>query len=215
MEAGSGRSGWRARIVRRGCPDDWLRCAAEWGAALVLLRGIRRWLERLTGRTEWGGGRASKVGRMWGLAISKCPDVRAARRKQQNKEARLAREARTRQVEKDAARFQMLMGVEGDGHITLAPGLEDVDVTFRRRRRVNWRPAGKRNRKGRRRRRAADGEGDASDGDGDSTVTQRRRATTRRATTRAMTGRAAPALPSRRERATMATAAWVTRLGWQ
>ena len=28
------------------------------------------------------------------------------------------------------------MGVEGDGRITLAPGLEDVDVTFRRRRRA-------------------------------------------------------------------------------
>ena len=133
----------------------------------MLLRAVRRWLERRSGRTDWGGGRASKVGRMWGLAISRCPDVRSTLRKQQSAAARQARAAKERQVEKDAARFQILMGVEGDGRVTLAPGLEDVDVTFRRRRRANWRPAGRRNRRGRRRRQAAGDGGGADGGAGD------------------------------------------------
>ena len=51
------------------------------------------------------------------------------------------------------------MGIEGDGIITLAPGLEDVDVNFSRRHRTNWKAAGRRRR---RRRRAGAGGGRGS-----------------------------------------------------
>ena len=50
----------------------------------------------------------------------------------------------------------MIMGIEGDGNITLASGLEDVAVDFSRRRRANWRAPGRRNRR-RKRRKGDDG----------------------------------------------------------
>jgi hypothetical protein len=63
----------------------------------------------------------------------------------------LAREAKARNRKRQAAHFAVYMGVEGDGNITLAPGLEDVDVSFCRRRKANWRAPGRRNRKRKRR----------------------------------------------------------------
>ena len=83
--------------------------------------------------------------------MSKCPDVGLERRKEQRVASRLAREAKARNKKRQAAHFAVYMGVEGDGNITLAPGLEDVDVDFRRRRRSNWRAPGRRNRKRKRR----------------------------------------------------------------
>ena len=65
----------------------------------------------------------------------------------------------------------MVMGVEGEGNITLAPGLEDVSVAFRRRRRVNWRPTGRRNRRGGRR---AGANGGGNDVDGGSSGSDER-----------------------------------------
>ena len=87
------------------------------------------------------------VAAMGARGVGRCPDPRTAQRKLQTATARLAREAKARRAERDAAHFQMVMGVEGEGNITLAPGLEDVSVAFRRRRRVNWRPTGRRNRR--------------------------------------------------------------------
>ena len=112
------------------------------------------------------------------MAVSKCPDVGAARRKELRVAARLAREAKARGRKRQAAHFAVLMGIEGDGNITLASGLEDVDVEFRRRRKSGWRALGRRNRRrkrsrveggrGRRRSRGSSEEGQDSDGSGDS-----------------------------------------------
>ena len=42
-------------------------------------------------------------------------------------------------LDRQVARFSVLMGLEGDGIITLADGLVDVDVNFKRVRRTQWR----------------------------------------------------------------------------
>ena len=42
-------------------------------------------------------------------------------------------------LDRQVARFSVLMGLEGDGIITLAEGLVDVDVNFKRSRRTQWR----------------------------------------------------------------------------
>ena len=113
--------------------------------------------------------------------MSKCPDVGVERRKEQRVAARLAREAKVRNRKRQAAHFAVYMGVEGDGNITLAPGLEDVEVSFRRRRKANWRAPGRRNRKrkkrGRgeadgRRRAERSGGGGSSDDDSEETDSQ-------------------------------------------
>ena len=141
--------GRHARRVE--CASDWLHCAAEWGAAVRLVRAIRGWRRR----AEHKEGRVTRLAlqgfRRWGLAVSKCPDVGVERRKEQRVALRLAREAKARNKRRQAAHFAVYMGVEGDGNITLAPGLEDVDVSFRRRRKANWRAPGRRNRKRKRR----------------------------------------------------------------
>ena len=152
-------SGW---IRRRTNPSDWLRCAREWGAALTVLYAIRRWVTRRRGRESVSSEQARCTWRRWAHAVGRCPDPRTERRKLQTATARLAREAKARRVERDAAHFQMVMGVEGEGNITLAPGLEDVSVSFRRRRRVNWRPTGRRNRRGGRSAGASGGGNDVS-----------------------------------------------------
>ena len=157
--------------------------------------------------------RASRAWRRWGQAVGKCPDARAARRKQQTAAARLAREARTRQTERDAAHFQVVMGVEGEGHITLAPGLEDVSVAFRKRRRVNWRPAGRRNRRSWRR---AAAEAEGSDGGGRVLGARgaRMTATLGQVEMRRRVDLGAGTATSRRRRVTMATAAEATSTTW-
>ena len=152
-------SGW---IRRRTNPSDWRRCAREWGAALTVLYAIRRWVTRRRGRESVSSEQARCTWRRWAHAVGRCPDPRTERRKLQTATARLAREAKARRVERDAAHFQMVMGVEGEGNITLAPGLEDVSVSFRRRRRVNWRPTGRRNRRGGRSAGASGGGNDMS-----------------------------------------------------
>ena len=84
----------------------------------------------------------------------------AERRKEQRTTARLAREARARDRERQAAHFAVIMGIEGDGNsITLAPGLEDVNAwTSAGGAGLTGRPAtGRRNRK-RRRRKSGGGE---------------------------------------------------------
>ena len=154
-------SGW---IRRRTNPNDWLRCAREWGAALTLLYAIRRWATRRRGRESTSSEKAQCTWRRWAHAVGRCPDPRTAQRKLQTATARRAREAKARRAERDAAHFQMVMGVEGEGNITLAPGLEDVSVAFRRRRRVNWRPTGRRNRRGGRRSGANSGGNDVDGG---------------------------------------------------
>ena len=142
---------------RLGCAGDWLLCAAEWGAATKLVRAIRGWRRRL-GQWEAREEECALRGfRRWGLAVSRCPDVGAERRKEQRIAARLAREAKARDKKRQAAHFAMIMGIEGDGNITLASGLEDVDVDFNRRRRTNWRAPGRRNRR-RKRRKGEDGD---------------------------------------------------------
>ena len=134
-------------VRRRANPSDWIQCAREWGAALTLLYAVRRWATERRGRGPDVNGEALSVWRRWGQAVARCPDQLAAQRKSQAVAASLARKAKARRAERDAAHFQMVMGVEGEGNITLAPGLEDVEVAFRRRRRVNWRPTGRRNRR--------------------------------------------------------------------
>ena len=47
---------------------------------------------------------------------------------------------------RQAARFELSMGLEGSGSITLAEGLEDVEVSFKRRQRSNWTRPGRRTR---------------------------------------------------------------------
>ena len=42
-------------------------------------------------------------------------------------------------LDRQVARFSILMGLEGDGVITLAEGLVDVDVSLKRTRRTQWR----------------------------------------------------------------------------
>ena len=93
----------------------------------------------------------------------------------------MAREAKVRNRKRQAAHCAVYMGVEGDGNITLAPGLEDVDVSFRRRRKANWRAPGRRNRKrkkrgsgeaGGRRRAERSGSGGSSGEDSEETDSQ-------------------------------------------
>ena len=168
LAAGGGGSHftWRQELAavegrharRLGCASDWLLCAAEWGAATKLVRAIRGWRRR-SGRWEAREEEGALRGfRSWGLAVSRCPDVGAERRKEQRIAARLAREAKARDKKRQAAHFAMIMGIEGDGNITLASGLEDVVVDFSRRRRANWRAPGRRNRR-RKRRKGDDGNG--------------------------------------------------------
>ena len=168
------RAAIEGRHARRmECANDWLNCATEWGAAVRLVRAIRGWRRKSGHREAREAGLALQGFRRWGLAVSKCPDVGAERRKEQRISARLAREAKARDRKKQAAHFAMVMGVEGEGNITLALGLEDVNVDFRRRRRTNWRAPGRRNRKRKRRkggevgdrRRTEGSSGEGSSGD--------------------------------------------------
>ena len=55
-------SGW---IRRRTNPNDWLRCAREWGAALTLLYAIRRWATRRRGREANPSEKARCTWRRW------------------------------------------------------------------------------------------------------------------------------------------------------
>ena len=140
--------GRRARWL--GCAEDRLRSAAEWGAAVAISLALRGWRQR-QGRAVARDSGMARVGyRRWGIAVSRCPDPSAERRKEQATAARLAREARKRNVKRQAAHFAVIMGVEGDGKVTLAPGLEDVEVNFSKRHRTNWKTAGRRRRKRRR-----------------------------------------------------------------
>jgi len=158
------------RHVRRvECTDDWLHCAAEWGAAVRLVRAVREWRRR-GNQGEVRDANLALLGfRRWGLAVSRCPNVGLVRRKEQRVASRLAREAKTRNKKRQAAHFAVYMGVEGDGNITLAPGLEDVEVNFRRRHKTNWRAPGRRNRRRKRRVRGEAGgreRAEGSDGGG-------------------------------------------------
>ena len=69
-------------------------------------------------RRAWRRARSGALGGRWGLAVSKCPDVGAERRKEMRVAARLAREAKARGRKRQAAHFAVLMGIEGDGNIT-------------------------------------------------------------------------------------------------
>ena len=162
-------SGW---IRRRTNPNDWLYDARGSGAQSSLCctpsEGGRR---GGAGESRRSNEKAQRTWRRWAHAVDRCPDPLTAQRKLQTATARLAREAKARRAERDAAHFQMVMGVEGEGNITLAPGLEDVSVAFRRRRRVNWRPTGRRNRRGGRR---TDAKSGGSDVDGESSGSDER-----------------------------------------
>jgi hypothetical protein len=129
---------------RLGRVEDRLRSAAEWGAAVVLAHALYRWRHR-RGRVGEHSADGARVGyRRWGAAVSRCPDLSVERAKELRTAARLAREARRRNEKRQAAHFAMIMGVEGDGNITLAPGLEDVNVNFSKRHRTNWKTTGRR-----------------------------------------------------------------------
>ena len=140
--------GRRARQL--GCAEDRLQSAAEWGAAVAISLALRGWRQRQGRAVERDSERARVGYRKWGIAVSRCPDPGAKRKKDQATAARLAREARKRNAKRQAAHFAVIMGVEGDGKVTLAPGLEDVEVNFSRRLRTNWKATGRRRRRRRR-----------------------------------------------------------------
>lgn len=66
----------------------------------------------------------------------------AAERKEAGAKRSRARSKAKADVDRQAAQFGIAMGLEGNGIITLADGLEDVEITFRKPRRARWRPRG-------------------------------------------------------------------------
>ena len=80
----------------------------------------------------------------WRLAAGRCPDRCAIARKEAKARAQLNKARKARAKEQQAGLFQAMMGLEGEGNLTLAEGLEDVDVRFSRRRRANWTVPGRR-----------------------------------------------------------------------
>ena len=164
VEALGPRRTWRQEdSVLRGdrprrlqCSDDWVRCCDEWRAALIILRAWRRRYACLT-EGSWAIALRSADGaitvralsvvrpmKWWAIAAGRCPARGAQERKAARDRALLNRERKKRAQEQQAGLFQAMMGLEGDGHITLADGLEDVDVRFTKRRRVNWKAPGSR-----------------------------------------------------------------------
>ena len=133
---------------------DWLTSYAEWGAALAILKAWRRKYARFDGNgweyrvaSSDGNTRRIAVGlsstlRWWLVAASRCPDRGLLERKAARAKAKLAKEKKERVRKMQAGLLQAMLGAEGEGNITLAEGLEDVDVQFSRKRRANWRRPG-------------------------------------------------------------------------
>ena len=120
--------------------SDWEVSCKEWYAALTVLRAWRRyaWRRANRGRAREGEDPVGDVGlvgtlplmramRWWSVAAGRCPASGTRKRKEDRARARQAREAKERNNARQAEHFQVMMGVEGEGCITLAEGLEDVD----------------------------------------------------------------------------------------
>ena len=135
--------------------SDWEVSCKEWCAALTVLRAWRRyaWRRANRGRARDGEDPVGDVGlvgtlplmramRWWSVAAGRCPASGTRKRKEDRARARQAREAKERNNARQAEHFQVMMGVEGEGCITLAEGLEDVEVHFNKRQRARWRARG-------------------------------------------------------------------------
>ena len=133
---------------------DWLTSYAEWGAAMTILRAWRRKYALFEGNSweYWvasGGGKMRRIAiglagtlGWWRVAASRCPDRGLLERKAARARAKLAKEKKERVRKMQAGLLQAMLGTEGEGNITLAEGLEDVDVKFSRKRRASWRRPG-------------------------------------------------------------------------
>ena len=134
---------WRQRSdillgrVPRCMADEahWQVAAREWLAVITILRALgrklRRWVSLIL------------LSRQYIACVARSGDSEARDRKRAGVKRALEKARVVEGKRRQAAHFEVLMGLEGSGNITLAEGLEAVDVNFRRRRRVNWsRPGG-------------------------------------------------------------------------
>ena len=134
---------WRQRSdillgrVPRCMADEahWQVAAREWLAVITILRALgrklRRWVSLIL------------LSKQYIACVARSGDSEARDRKRAGVKRALEKARVVEGKRRQAAHFEVLMGLEGSGNITLAEGLEDVDVNFRRRRRVNWsRPGG-------------------------------------------------------------------------
>ena len=123
----------------------WVDSRREWHATIVIMMWMRKMCAR-RGDTTGASvsiklSSASLLTKQHQFAICTTRSGKPGKLERKEAGAKRARDKAKAEgdLDRQVARFSVLMGLEGDGIITLAEGLVDVDVNFKRARRVQWR----------------------------------------------------------------------------
>ena len=123
----------------------WVDSRREWHATIVIMMWTRKMCARRDDTTgasvEIKLSSTSLLTKQHQFAICTTRSGKPGKLERKEAGAKRARDKAKAEgdLDRQVARFSVLMGLEGDGIITLAEGLVDVDVNFKRARRAQWR----------------------------------------------------------------------------
>ena len=142
-QAEAERTGRECRV--RAETRHWIDSCSEWRAVITIMMTMRAVLRRGSGARRAIGGKLSSASlltkqRQFVICLARVGRPGQLERKEAGVKRARYRARAAADVERQAASFGILMGLEGDGIITLADGLVDVDVSFKRSKRAQWRP---------------------------------------------------------------------------